>query len=120
MGKNRNEDRADHMKIDYTYTIANVDEQAKSMEIIYNSPEFGVLHVGARLPWKGETLDDIVLMYNPTAYWLEQAKETEPVEDGASGEQSIETNDEDNSDDVNTRLEKELILQTIRDLGLLP
>ena len=108
------------MKIDYTYTIANVDEQAKSMEIIYNSPEFGVLHVGARLPWKGETLDDIVLMYNPTAYWLEQAKETEPVEDGASGEQYVDTDTEDKSEDINTRQIEDVVLKTIRDLGLLP
>lgn len=78
------------MKIEYTYKIVSVDKEAKSMEIVYESPKYGVLHVGARLPWKEETLEDIVLMYNPTRYWLEQETETLEVPENASGMQSVE------------------------------
>lgn len=86
------------MKLDYTYEIINVDESARSMEIVYTSPIHGVLHVGARLPWKGETLEQIVYMYNPTAYWLEQTLETEKVDVGASGTQSVDVYDRDEDD----------------------
>jgi hypothetical protein len=63
------------------------------MEIVYDSPIYGVLHVGARLPWKGETLENIVLMYNPTRYWLEQTMETASVEVNSQGTQQIDVPD---------------------------
>lgn len=77
------------MRVDYTYSIINVNESARSMEIVYQSPEHGVLHVGARLPWEGETVEDIVRMYNPSLYWLEQTRSTVPVQEGITGSQSI-------------------------------
>lgn len=77
------------MNVEYTYRIINVDEAARSMEIVYTSEEYGVLHVGARLPWKGERLEDIVMLYNPAQYWREQNNEVEPVEVGAEGTQSV-------------------------------
>lgn len=81
------------MNIEYTYKIINVDNGAKSMEIVYDSSIYGVLHVGARLPWKGETLENIVLMYNPTRYWLEQTMETASVEVNSQGTQQIDVPD---------------------------
>lgn len=77
------------MNIEYTYRITNVDKQAKSMEIMYESSKYGVLHVGARMPWEDETLEDVVRMYNPVNYWLEKEKEVLDVEVGAYGVQSI-------------------------------
>ena len=82
------------MKIEYTYKIINVDKEAKSMEIVYESPKYGVLHVGARLPWKDETLEQIVEMYNPTRYWLEQSMEVLDVEENSKGSQEITVFDE--------------------------
>jgi hypothetical protein len=81
------------MNIEYTYQIINVDEAASSMEIVYTSPVHGVLHVGARLPWRGETVEQIVEMYNPTRYWLDAVREIEHVEEGLTGSQSIEVFD---------------------------
>ena len=81
------------MNINYTYSIINVDKDTKTMEIVYESPDYGVLHVGARLPWPDETLEDIVKMYNPILYWLEQTREPADVEEGISGSQSIEVFD---------------------------
>jgi len=71
--------------VEYTYKIINVDPAAKSMEIVYESPEYGVLHVGARLPWKGETVEQVVQTHNPSVYWLEQNRKVQVVEENISG-----------------------------------
>lgn len=83
------------MNINYNYSIINVDHNAKSMEIVYDSPQYGVLHVGARLPWEGETVEDIVRMYNPVAYWIEQGRAPIEVVEGACGSQTIDFPDPD-------------------------
>ena len=78
------------MKVEYKYKVINVDKESKSMEIVYISEEHGVLHVGARLPWEGETVQQIVEMYNPAVFWLESKKPTINVLDGLEGEQSVD------------------------------
>jgi len=78
------------MKIEYTYKIINVDKTNKCMEILYESPKYGVLHVGARMPWKGESIEDIVHMYNPSRYWIENDMDTEEVEENTTGLQYAE------------------------------
>lgn len=73
------------MSINYTYTIANVDESARCMEIVYVSEGHETLHVGARLPYEGETLEQIVRMYSPIAYWQERTRTVVPPLVGVTG-----------------------------------
>lgn len=80
-------------RIVYKYEIVHVDYESKSMEIVYRNPTYGTLHVGARLPYENETVDQIVSMYAPIATWLEQDKKALQVSVGLTGMSSepIET-----------------------------
>ena len=78
------------MKVKYSYKIINVDKETNSMEIVYTSEKYGVLHVGARLPWEGETVEQIVEMYNPSLFWLESENPVVDVTEGLEGEQSVD------------------------------
>lgn len=62
------------MSINYKYEIINVDEQARCMEIVYSAEGHETLHIGARLPYEGEALEQIVRMYSPIVYWLEKTR----------------------------------------------
>lgn len=71
--------------ITYTYEIASVDEAHKAMTILYTSPEYGTVLVGAPMPMEGETLDGIAEMYSPVATWLTKDRAALPVAVGAKG-----------------------------------
>lgn len=73
------------MSIEYTYEVVSVDENAKCMEILYKSEGRESLHIGARLPFAEETLDSIVAMYAPIAYWLERERQVVAVPVGSKG-----------------------------------
>lgn len=60
------------MAINYTYKIINVDQNARCMEIVYSANGHETLHIGARLPFEGETVEQIVRMYSPISYWVEK------------------------------------------------
>ena len=60
--------------INYTYEITRVDPAAKAMDITYTSEQYGTITVGARMPWDGETVEDVVRMFSPVNFWLEQEK----------------------------------------------
>lgn len=72
--------------ITYQYTIINVDEAARCMEVVYTSEGRQTMHISARLPYVGEDLEQIIKMYAPVAYWLEQEAEVVVPEVGTSGE----------------------------------
>lgn len=72
--------------VEYTYEITRVDPAAKAMDITYTSPVYGSLVVGARMPWEGESLEDIVRMFSPVRYWLEKSTPVAEVPAGASGQ----------------------------------
>lgn len=57
--------------ISYTYEIVGIDENARCMELRYSSPGKQTLHVGTRLPYVGETVDQVAAMYVPIATWVE-------------------------------------------------
>ena len=61
------------MSIKYTYEIIRVDKEARNMEIVYSAEGHQTMHIGARLPYEGESLEAIVEMYSPVNYWFEQA-----------------------------------------------
>lgn len=72
-------------EINYTYEITAVNEEARCMEIIYSSEGRETMHVGARLPFDGEQLEDIVRMYAPIQYWIEKELPVATPAVGASG-----------------------------------
>lgn len=74
------------MSIQYTYQIIKVDPQARVMEIVYNSEGRQPVHVGARLPYAGESVEAVVQMYSPVAYWLEREAEVIIPQVGAGGQ----------------------------------
>ena len=77
------------MNITYTYEIIKVDEAARCMEIVYTAEGYQTLHIGARLPYEGETLEDIVKMYAPVRYWEEQNTPVVTVNPGQTGSVQI-------------------------------
>ncbi len=72
--------------IDYSYNIIKVDNTSKVMEIVYTAPGRATMHISARLPYEGESLESIVQMYSPVAYWLEQSMPIVDVVEGTSGQ----------------------------------
>ena len=75
--------------ISYTYEITRVDPDAKAMDILYTSPEYGTTLVGARMPWDGEMVEQIAQMYSPVRNWIEQTLAVAPVSAGTSGDLSV-------------------------------
>lgn len=73
------------MNIEYKYKIINVNEEARCMEIIYEATDRETMHIGARLPYVGEELESIVIMYAPIQYWLEKELSVQVPEVGISG-----------------------------------
>jgi hypothetical protein len=73
------------MSITYTYEIIKVDEAARCMEVVYSSEGRQTMHIGARLPFVGETLEAVVQMYAPVALWREQEAQVVVPEVGAAG-----------------------------------
>ncbi len=73
------------MSIIYSYEVVSVDVPARCMEIVYRSEGRQTMHIGARLPYEGESLESIVQIYSPVRYWEEQELAIVPVEVGASG-----------------------------------
>lgn len=62
------------MSINYTYKIIAVDEAARCMEIVYTASGHQLMHISARLPYKDESVEAVIRMYAPIAYWLEQIR----------------------------------------------
>ena len=73
------------MSITYSYEVVAVDESARCMEIVYTATGHQTMHIGARLPYEGETLEQVVRMYEPVNYWLEQIAVVVPPQVGTSG-----------------------------------
>ncbi len=73
------------MKITYNYEIILVDQAARCMEVVYTSEGNPTMHIGARLPYEGETVEAVVEMYSPVRYWEEIKTPVVPVNPGTSG-----------------------------------
>ena len=55
------------------------------MEVVYSSEGRQTTHIGARLPFEGESLEAVIQMYAPVAYWREQEAAVAAPQQGASG-----------------------------------
>lgn len=73
------------MTINYTYEIIAVDEAARCMEVVYSSDGRETMHIGARLPFVGEDLEQIIRMYAPIAHWEERERAVQVPQVGVSG-----------------------------------
>lgn len=71
--------------ITYTYQIIAVDLAARYMEIVYTSEGNPLVHISARLPYEGETLESVVQMYAPVRRWEELKLNTQTVAVGTQG-----------------------------------
>jgi hypothetical protein len=78
------------MNIQYTYEIIAVDQAARCMEVVYSSEGRQTMHIGARLPFEGESLEAVIQMYAPLAYWREQETPTIVVEVGHRGSMPLQ------------------------------
>lgn len=91
------------MSIIYTYEIIAVDEQARCMEVLYSAEGHSTMHIGTRLPFEEEAIEDVIKAYAPVALWLEQARVVIVPQVGAMGtiepDTKIETNLEFESSD---------------------
>ena len=74
------------MNITYSYQIINVDEQARCMEVVYASEGRQTMHIGARLPYEGEQLEDVIKAFAPVRLWEEAEMSVIVPEVGLSGE----------------------------------
>ena len=73
------------MGINYEYKIVAVDTVARCMEIVYTAAGYPTQHIGARLPFEGESLEYVVRMFSPTIFWEETQRITLPPTVGAAG-----------------------------------
>lgn len=73
------------MSIEYTYEVISTNEQARCMEIVYTATGYPTMHIGARLPYEGETLEAVIRMYAPVRYWEESTKTVVVPQVGVSG-----------------------------------
>jgi hypothetical protein len=71
--------------IEYTYKIIAVDEAARCMEVVYSAEGHQTMHIGARLPFEGEALEDVIKMFAPVPLWIEQSTPVVAPAVGAAG-----------------------------------
>jgi hypothetical protein len=93
--------------INYTYEITRVDPDAKAMDILYTSPDYGTTLVGARMPWDGETVEQIAQMYSPVRNWIEQTLTVSSVSVGAAGDLAVTVGSPDAPDAPLTKEDQE-------------
>jgi hypothetical protein len=73
------------MNITYTYKVVAVDEAARCMEVVYSAEGHQTMHIGARLPFEGEPLEDVIKAFAPVPLWLELATPVTVPVVGSSG-----------------------------------
>jgi hypothetical protein len=73
------------MSIQYTYTIESVDTEARCMVVVYSADGHTTQHIGARIPFDGESLGDVIAAYAPVAYWEAQKRPLAVPVVGATG-----------------------------------
>jgi hypothetical protein len=73
------------MSIPYNFEVVAVDQAARAMEVRYTSEGRQPMNVGTRLPYVNETLEQVISMYAPVAYWLEQEAAVQDVQVGVAG-----------------------------------
>lgn len=70
----------------YTYKITGVDEQSRVMDVVYTHEVHGSILVGARLPFEGESLEQVIRSFSPVPRWVELEMPIVVPNEGLSGE----------------------------------
>jgi hypothetical protein len=73
------------MSITYTYEIIAVNEAARCMEVVYSAEGHQTMHIGARLPFEGEALENVIKAFAPVSLWLELAAPVVAPQVGLTG-----------------------------------
>jgi hypothetical protein len=73
------------MTITYTYEIIAVNEAARCMEVVYSATGHQTMHIGTRLPFEGEALENVIKAFAPVALWLELATPVTAPQVGLTG-----------------------------------
>lgn len=74
------------MSIKFTYEILSVSEESRCMDVKFMADGMPTMIIGARLPFEGETLEQVLLAFAPIPYWEDCAKAVVAPQVGASGE----------------------------------
>lgn len=82
------------MNIQYTYEIVAVNEAARVMEVVYTAEGHPTQHIGARLPYDGESLEAVIHMFSPVALWRELSSVVVPPAVGVTGTISVQETNE--------------------------
>jgi hypothetical protein len=62
-----------------------IGQELDGMEVVYSSEGRQTMHIGARLPFEGDSLEVVIQMYAPVAYWREQELSVVVPQVGTSG-----------------------------------
>jgi hypothetical protein len=73
------------MNIEYTFEIISVDEAARCMEVVYSAEGHETMYIGARLPFEGESLEDVIKAFSPVPLWIERATPVVAPQVGLTG-----------------------------------
>jgi len=73
------------MSITYNYKIIKVDEEARVMEVVYSAEGHQTMHIGARLPFVGESLESVIDTFAPVPLWLQLSTPVVVPQVGLSG-----------------------------------
>jgi len=73
------------MNIEYKYTITSVNAEGRCMEVVYEADGHQTMHIGVRLPFEGERLEDVIEAFAPKQLWIEQKTPVVVPSVGASG-----------------------------------
>lgn len=73
------------MSIAYTYEVVAVDESSRCMEVIYRADGYPEQRIGARLPYEGEALEDVIQIFAPVPHWVAMTLPVVVPQVGASG-----------------------------------
>ena len=73
------------MSIEYKYTIVSVNAEGRCMEVVYESEGHQTMHIGVRLAFEGERLEDVIEAFAPKQLWIEQQTPVVVPSVGASG-----------------------------------
>ena len=71
--------------ITFSYEVLSVDYEARCMEVLYTSEGRKPIHVGVRIPYENEKLEDVITSFCPTEYWESQEKTIQTIQQGAKG-----------------------------------
>lgn len=77
-------------QIEYAYQVIGVNEEHKSMEIVYSSEGRQTIHVIASLPLVGQTVEEVIRQWVPMVNWLAEEQVFGTAEIGVQGNGAVQ------------------------------